>query len=212
MGTPFGGPVFSPPHQGARFQQREVRVHWAERRTAGRGHLPHRAGGHEQGRLTQRSASWGGRSCRLPLGPAHPCLPWPWLSPWPPSTLCSAACLVFAESGARLVPDTSPVPRVPTGPCTPAATTPCAPVQSYELILREGTYKAVQRGPGGNLPYRIQYTGLYLTVEARSGLVVSWDRKTSVFIRLRQGYKVGVGGLQTPCGRDRSGPEGPSGC
>ena len=44
--------------------------------------------------------------------------------------------------------------------------------------------------------------------ETRSGMVVSWDRKTSVFIRLQQGYKVRVGGLGTPSGRDRSGPEG----
>lgn len=85
---------------------------------------------------------------------------------------------------------------------------PCAPLQNYELILREGTHKVVQRGPGGDLPYKVRYTGVYLTVETRSGMVVSWDRKTSVFIRLQQGYKVRVGGLGTPSGRDRSGPEG----
>ncbi|XP_042815579.1 mucin-5B [Panthera tigris] len=68
-------------------------------------------------------------------------------------------------------------------------------LENYELILREGTHKVVQRGPGGDLPYKVRYTGVYLTVETRSGVVVSWDRKTSVFIRLQQGYKGRVCGL-----------------
>ncbi|XP_032450989.1 mucin-5B [Lynx canadensis] len=68
-------------------------------------------------------------------------------------------------------------------------------LENYELILREGTHKVVQRGPGGDLPYKVRYTGVYLTVETRSGMVVSWDRKTSVFIRLQQGYKGRVCGL-----------------
>lgn len=67
---------------------------------------------------------------------------------------------------------------------------PLRPPQNYELTLHEGTYKAVQRGPGGALPYRVRYEGTHLAIEARSGLVVSWDRKTSVRIRLQQHYKV----------------------
>lgn len=77
-------------------------------------------------------------------------------------------------------------------------------MQNYELILHEGTYKVVQRGPGRDLPYRIRYMGIYLTIETRSGMVVSWDRKTSVFIRLRQDYKVRVGGLWDPLGPGQS--------
>ncbi|CAI9167414.1 unnamed protein product [Rangifer tarandus platyrhynchus] len=66
---------------------------------------------------------------------------------------------------------------------------------SYELILHEGTHKVLQRGPGGDLPYRVRYMGIYLTVETHSGVVVSWDRKTSVIIRLRHEYKGRVCGL-----------------
>uniref|UniRef100_A0A8D0V1V9 VWFD domain-containing protein n=1 Tax=Sus scrofa TaxID=9823 RepID=A0A8D0V1V9_PIG len=55
--------------------------------------------------------------------------------------------------------------------------------------------KVVQRGPGGDLPYRIRYMGIYLAVETRSGMVVSWDRKTSVHIQLHQRYKGRVCGL-----------------
>ncbi|XP_059566902.1 mucin-5B-like [Myotis daubentonii] len=68
-------------------------------------------------------------------------------------------------------------------------------LENYELILHEGTYKVVQRGPGADLPYRIRYMGTHLAIETRSGLVVSWDRRTSVFIRLHQDHKGRVCGL-----------------
>ncbi|EAX02428.1 hCG1778314, isoform CRA_a, partial [Homo sapiens] len=67
-------------------------------------------------------------------------------------------------------------------------------VESYELILQEGTFKAVARGPGGDPPYKIRYMGIFLVIETH-GMAVSWDRKTSVFIRLHQDYKGRVCGL-----------------
>nr|XP_044991376.1 mucin-5B [Jaculus jaculus] len=68
-------------------------------------------------------------------------------------------------------------------------------VESYELILQEGSFKVVERGPHGDLPYKVRYMGIFLVIETRSGMVVSWDRKTSVFIRLQQHYKGRVCGL-----------------
>ncbi|KAM6174044.1 mucin-5B [Erethizon dorsatum] len=68
-------------------------------------------------------------------------------------------------------------------------------VESYELILHEGGFKVVERGPGGDLPYKVRYMGIFLVIETRSGMAVSWDRKTSVFIRLPQSYKGRVCGL-----------------
>lgn len=65
-------------------------------------------------------------------------------------------------------------------------------MESYELILHEGNFKVVERGSSGNLPYRIRYMGIFLVIEMRSGIVVSWDRKTSVFVRLQQHYKASV--------------------
>ncbi|PNI26736.1 MUC5B isoform 1 [Pan troglodytes] len=67
-------------------------------------------------------------------------------------------------------------------------------VESYELILQEGTFKVVARGPGGDPPYKIRYMGIFLVIETH-GMAVSWDRKTSVFIRLHQDYKGRVCGL-----------------
>ena len=118
--------------------------------------------------------------------------------------------------GGWLTPNASPVPRAPKypGAClgrvgegalpqsqplsSLQAPPPRAPLQSYELILHEGTHKVLQRGLGGDLPYRVRYMGIYLTVETHSGVVVSWDRKTSVIIRLRHEYKVGGGRLRDP--------------
>ncbi|XP_053417590.1 mucin-5B [Nycticebus coucang] len=68
-------------------------------------------------------------------------------------------------------------------------------VESYELILHEGTVKVVERGPGRDLPYKIRYMGNFLVIETRGGMAVSWDRRTSVFIRLHQEYKGRVCGL-----------------
>ncbi|XP_012668766.1 mucin-5B [Otolemur garnettii] len=68
-------------------------------------------------------------------------------------------------------------------------------VESYELILHEGTVKVVERGPGKDLPYKIRYMGNFLVIETRGGMAVSWDRRTSVFIRLHQEYKGRVCGL-----------------
>ncbi|XP_023578633.1 mucin-5B [Octodon degus] len=68
-------------------------------------------------------------------------------------------------------------------------------VESYELILHEGGFKVVARGPGSSPPYKVRYMGIFLVIETRSGMAVSWDRKTSVFIRLPQSYKGRVCGL-----------------
>nr|XP_020142400.1 mucin-5B [Microcebus murinus] len=68
-------------------------------------------------------------------------------------------------------------------------------VESYELILREGSFTVVERGPGGDPPYKTRYMGNFLVIETRGGMAVSWDRKTSVFVRLRQDYKGRVCGL-----------------
>ncbi|ERE79587.1 mucin-5B-like protein [Cricetulus griseus] len=62
-------------------------------------------------------------------------------------------------------------------------------VESYELILHEGNFKVVERRSSGDVPYKIRYMGIFLVIEIRSGIVVSWDRKTSVFVRLQQHYK-----------------------
>lgn len=130
-------------------------------------------------------------------------------------SLSPQVCRQCQESGSLLTPapciGTLSTHRAPVlghggkgAPAPKLAPQLPAPLQNYELILHEGSHKVVQRGPGGDLPYKIRYMGIYLAVETRSGMVVSWDQKTSVFIRLHQEYKVGVAGCRTPLGRDRA--------
>lgn len=63
--------------------------------------------------------------------------------------------------------------------------------QSYELILGEERVSVVKRGQNDEVPYTVRYMGMYLVVETKSGLILMWDKKTSIFIKLSPGFKVG---------------------
>ncbi|XP_070621281.1 mucin-5B-like isoform X2 [Erythrolamprus reginae] len=67
--------------------------------------------------------------------------------------------------------------------------------QNFELILTEEQYKVVKRGSGGHIPYRIYHMGIYLVIEIQKGLIVIWDKKTAVFIKLGAEFKGEVCGL-----------------
>lgn len=62
--------------------------------------------------------------------------------------------------------------------------------QNYELILTEEQYKVVKRESGGHIPYRIHQMGIYLMIEIQKGLIVLWDKRTTVFIKLSAEFKV----------------------
>ncbi|XP_066504073.1 mucin-5B-like [Hoplias malabaricus] len=66
---------------------------------------------------------------------------------------------------------------------------------SNELILTDGNYQVVQRDLGEEIPYEIRVMGIYLVVEANNGLILMWDRKTSIFLKLSPEYKGAVCGL-----------------
>lgn len=42
-----------------------------------------------------------------------------------------------------------------------------------------------------HVPYITREVGQYLVVEASSGIIVIWDKKTTIFIKLAPSYKVG---------------------
>ncbi|XP_053219037.1 mucin-5B-like [Podarcis raffonei] len=66
---------------------------------------------------------------------------------------------------------------------------------NYDLILSEERHELIQRGDEGQVPYKIRYMGMYLVIEANNGLILLWDKKTSVFIKLRDDFKGQVCGL-----------------
>ncbi|XP_062405926.1 mucin-5AC-like [Sardina pilchardus] len=66
---------------------------------------------------------------------------------------------------------------------------------SNELILTDGGYQVVQRNSGAEVPYQIRTMGIYLVIEANNGLILMWDRRTSLFLRLSPEFKGDVCGL-----------------
>ncbi|XP_054246712.1 mucin-5B [Indicator indicator] len=68
-------------------------------------------------------------------------------------------------------------------------------LESYELILGEERVSVVKRGQNDEVPYTVRSMGMYLVIETISGLVLMWDKKTSIFIKLSPGFKGQVCGL-----------------
>ncbi|CAH6793372.1 Muc5ac [Phodopus roborovskii] len=66
---------------------------------------------------------------------------------------------------------------------------------NYELKLSDGKVEVVQKGVGQEPPYYVHQMGIYLVVETDAGLVLMWDRKTSIFLRLSPEFKGKVCGL-----------------
>ncbi|XP_036895115.1 mucin-5AC isoform X2 [Sturnira hondurensis] len=66
---------------------------------------------------------------------------------------------------------------------------------SYELKLSDGKVEVIQKAAGQEAPYAIRQVGIYLVVDTEFGLVLLWDKKTSIFLRLSPEFKGRVCGL-----------------
>ncbi|ELV12597.1 Mucin-5AC [Tupaia chinensis] len=66
---------------------------------------------------------------------------------------------------------------------------------SSELKLSDGKVEVIEKGTGQEVPYSIRQMGIYLVVDTDAGLLLQWDRKTSIVIRLSPELKGRVCGL-----------------
>uniref|UniRef100_A0A674GRQ5 Mucin 5AC, oligomeric mucus/gel-forming n=1 Tax=Taeniopygia guttata TaxID=59729 RepID=A0A674GRQ5_TAEGU len=66
---------------------------------------------------------------------------------------------------------------------------------NYELVLGDGHSDVIQRTPGGKMPFQIRSMGIYLVVDTTVGLILMWDKKTSIFIKLSPSFQGHVCGL-----------------
>ncbi|XP_058663636.1 mucin-5AC-like [Ammospiza caudacuta] len=66
---------------------------------------------------------------------------------------------------------------------------------NYELVLSDGHSDVIQRTPGGKMPFQIRSMGIYLVVDTTVGLILMWDKKTSIFIKLSPSFQDQVCGL-----------------
>uniref|UniRef100_A0A8C5TM68 VWFD domain-containing protein n=1 Tax=Malurus cyaneus samueli TaxID=2593467 RepID=A0A8C5TM68_9PASS len=66
---------------------------------------------------------------------------------------------------------------------------------NYELVLSDGHSDVIQRTPGGKMPFQIRSMGIYQVVDTTVGLILMWDKKTSIFIKLSPSFQGRVCGL-----------------
>lgn len=63
--------------------------------------------------------------------------------------------------------------------------------QDSEFLLQEEKFSVV-KGSIRVLPAQIRRMGLYMVVTVKHGVVVMWDQKTSVFVKLSPKYQVNL--------------------
>lgn len=61
--------------------------------------------------------------------------------------------------------------------------------QDNEFLLQDERFSVV-KGSSAVLPAQISKVGLYMVVIVKPGVVVMWDQKTSLFIKLSPNYQV----------------------
>ncbi|XP_031469998.1 mucin-5AC-like, partial [Phasianus colchicus] len=68
-------------------------------------------------------------------------------------------------------------------------------LEHYELILSEERVSVIKRGQSGEVPFTVRYIGMYTVIDTTSGLILMWDKKTSIFIKLSPEFKGQICGL-----------------
>ncbi|OCT83942.1 hypothetical protein XELAEV_18022081mg [Xenopus laevis] len=61
-------------------------------------------------------------------------------------------------------------------------------LEGFEIILTDEQFEVVKREPGAKLPYML-YTGIYIVIMSDHGLILLWDKKTSIFIKLSREFE-----------------------
>ncbi|KAK6317711.1 hypothetical protein J4Q44_G00110020, partial [Coregonus suidteri] len=67
--------------------------------------------------------------------------------------------------------------------------------QNNEIILADKSVKVIKQENGVDVPYQVHSIGLYVVVEAENGLILMWDKKNSLFIKLSSTFQGQVCGL-----------------
>uniref|UniRef100_A0A4W4DVB5 VWFD domain-containing protein n=1 Tax=Electrophorus electricus TaxID=8005 RepID=A0A4W4DVB5_ELEEL len=84
-------------------------------------------------------------------------------------------------------------------PCGTTGTTCSKSIKVYlgvrKLHLSEEDIKVTHHQNVSEIPYHIHTVGIYMVIEAKNGLALFWDKKTSVMIKLSPSFKGKVCGL-----------------
>ena len=63
--------------------------------------------------------------------------------------------------------------------------------QNSEIVLSEENVRVTKQSKGLDIPYKVHTIGMYLVIEAKNGLVLIWNKKTTIMIKLSPTFKVG---------------------
>lgn len=62
--------------------------------------------------------------------------------------------------------------------------------QNKEIVLSEENIKVIKQSKGVDIPYQVHSFGIYLVIEAKNGLILIWNKKTTLIIKLSSAFKV----------------------
>ncbi|XP_068115910.1 mucin-5B-like, partial [Hyperolius riggenbachi] len=65
----------------------------------------------------------------------------------------------------------------------------------YELILDDSHVSLANKGSDTSVPYRVRLMGIYLVVEINVGIILIWDKRSSIFIKVTSDFKGRLCGL-----------------
>ncbi|KAJ1178579.1 hypothetical protein NDU88_003824 [Pleurodeles waltl] len=68
-------------------------------------------------------------------------------------------------------------------------------LEGYELTMSDQHFGMVQRGSEKEIPFKIRRMGIYMVTESPNGLVIIWDKKTNIMIKLHSDFKGKICGL-----------------
>ncbi|MCJ8736125.1 hypothetical protein PDJAM_G00255280, partial [Pangasius djambal] len=73
-------------------------------------------------------------------------------------------------------------------PCGTTGTTCSKSIKIFlgnkQLLLSEENIKSVRHDNATEIPYKIHSVGIYLVIEAKNSLILFWDKKTSLMVKL----------------------------
>ncbi|KAI9529652.1 hypothetical protein NQZ68_007890 [Dissostichus eleginoides] len=64
-----------------------------------------------------------------------------------------------------------------------------------EIVLSEESVRVIKQSKGEDIPYKVHTMGIYLVIEANNGLVLMWNKRTTLMIKLKSNFKGKVCGL-----------------
>lgn len=62
--------------------------------------------------------------------------------------------------------------------------------QGNELLLSDEQIRVLNQSQGEDIPFKVHTMGLYVVIEASNGLILIWNKKTTLMIKLSSSFKV----------------------